>query len=349
MSTPELPTFAELFPRLSNVASPDPNAVRDAFTGILAGAWSPVQVAGFVVALRMRPDDPQLIGAAAEAMRAAMVAIDHDHPLVLDTCGTGGDGHGTLNLSTAAAIVVAAAGVPVAKHGNRAVSSKAGSADVLEELGIPLDIAPSAAHRVLRDAGITFLMAPKHHPAMRHAAQARKELGIRTIFNALGPLANPARATHQLLGSYSDSMRDVFAEALRGLGCQRAWVVHGRDGLDEVSPFGPTEVTELANGRLSRFVVAPEDFGLAPSPQGAIAGGDSRHNAHALRQILAGKPHPARDAVVLNAAAALVVALELEPVAAAERAREMLDSGACERTVERWRSVALAIANEERE
>ncbi len=340
MSEPRYASFAELFPRIGASGRVEPEAVREAFTSILAGAWTPVQVAGFATALRMLPDSAETIAAAAAVMRRDMVRLEHDLPLVVDTCGTGGDGHGSLNLSTAAAIIVAAAGVPVAKHGNRAVSSRAGSADVLESLGIPLDLEVTASGRVLREVGITFLLAPKHHPAMRHAAQARRELGIRTIFNALGPLCNPAHATHQLLGSYADSMRDVFAQALLELGSTRAWVVHGRDGLDEVSPFVPTEVTELSGGRLTRFTVAPEDFGIAPSAPGAIDGADGAKNAAAIERILAGAAHPAADAVVLNAAAALVVALEIAPKAATDRVRELIASGTAMRMLERWRDAA---------
>ncbi len=342
MTELQSPRFADLFHRLSAPSGADPTAVKEALAAVLAGAWTPVQVAGLAVALRMQPDKAQTIAAAASVMREAMIPVKHELPVVVDTCGTGGDGQGSLNLSTAAAVIVAAAGIPVAKHGNRAVSSRAGSADVLEALGIPIDLDPTSAGDVLKDVGIGFLMAPRHHPAMRHAAQARKELGIRTLFNALGPLCNPAGATHQLLGSYDDKMRRIFAEALRGLGCRRAWVVHGRDGLDEVSPFSETEVTELSDGTIRSFSVAPEDFGLSRSPPGAINGGDSSWNARALLTILRGDPHPAADAVILNAAAALVVVRELAPKAAADHVRELLHSGAVTGVLERWRSAAEA-------
>jgi anthranilate phosphoribosyltransferase len=273
-------------------------------------------------------------------MRAAMLGVDHGLARVLDTCGTGGDGLGTVNLSTGAAIIAAAAGVPVAKHGNRAVSSRAGSADVLEALGIPLDVPPHLAAEVLREANIAFLMAPAHHPAMRHGGVARRELGIRTIFNLLGPLANPARATHQLLGAYDDSVRPMLAETLRSLGVERAWVVRGEEGLDEVSPFGPTRVTELSGGSLTEHRIAPEDFGLSPSSEGAVAGGDAEHNARILSDVLSGRPHPATDAFVLNAAAALVVAGDLAPRAAVDRVRQALETGAAARALESWRNAA---------
>jgi len=334
----EAPRFSGVYAELSSPAGISPETVRRVFDAILAGGWTPVQVAGFAVALRMRGESAPVIAAAVESMRAAMMGVDHGLSRVLDTCGTGGDGLGTVNLSTGAAIIVAATGIPVAKHGNRAVSSRAGSADVLEALGIPLDLPPHAAADVLREANIAFLMAPAHHPAMRHGGVARRELGIRTIFNLLGPLANPARATHQLLGAYDDSVRPVLAETLRTLGVQRAWVVRGEDGLDEVSPFGATRVTELSGGSLTEHQVAPEDFGLQPSAQGAVAGGDAEHNARILGEVLSGRPHPATDAFVLNAAAALVVAEELAPRAAVYRVREALQTGAAERTLDNWRA-----------
>src|SRR5579883_69238 len=222
---------------LSRLLAREPVAVDDvraAFDAILAGAWTPVQVGAFAVALRMRGETAEEIVAGAQAMRATMTAVEHALPVVVDTCGTGGDGAHTLNLSSAAAVVVAACGVPVAKHGNRSVSSKCGSADVVEALGVPIDVPPSRQAQVLREAGIAFLFAPAHHPALKHAAQARRELGTRTIFNALGPLANPARATHQLLGVYDEGLRAVAARALGKLGVRRAWVVRSEDGLDEV-------------------------------------------------------------------------------------------------------------------
>jgi anthranilate phosphoribosyltransferase len=230
----------------------------------------------------------------------------------------------------------------VAKHGNRAVSSQAGSADVLEALGIPLDVPPNRAATVLEQANIAFLMAPAHHPAMRHAMVARKELGVRTIFNCLGPLANPARATHQLVGTYDDGLRATFAKTLRKLGTQRAWVVRGADGLDEISPFGPTRVTELDGDEIRELTVTPDTFGLAASPAGAIAGGNADANADVLRQVLSGQQHPSTDAFLLNAGAALVVAEGLDPKAAVERARETIASGAALRTLERWRELAAA-------
>ena len=280
--------FPEVFAAIVGPGGPTPDVVRAAFDAILAGAWTPVQVAGLAVALRMQGESASTIAAAASAMRAAMVPVEHGLPLTLDTCGTGGDGLGTRNVSTAAAIVVAACGVPVAKHGNRAVSSRAGSADVLEALGLPLDVPPERQADVLREVGIAFLFAPAHHPAMRHGGVARRELGIRTIFNVLGPLANPARATHQLLGAYDDALRPVIARTLAELGTARAWVVRGEDGLDEVSPTTATRVSELARGVIVERTVTPEDFGLPRVHSEALRGGDAADNARAIEAILRG-------------------------------------------------------------
>jgi anthranilate phosphoribosyltransferase len=319
---------------------PGADAVRAAFDGILSGEWTALQVAAYAVALRVVGETDEIVAAAVEAMRATMTPVHHDLPRVVDTCGTGGDGAQTLNLSSGAALVVAACDVPVAKHGNRSASSRCGSADVFEALGIPLDIPPVRQGDVLREAGIAFLFARAHHPALRHAAQARSELGTRTIFNALGPLANPARPTHQLVGVYEDALRPIAAKALSRLGVQRAWVVRGEDGLDEVSPCAPTRVTEIVNGAAHERVVTPEDFGVVRLVPAAIGGGDVADNARALLAILDGEPHPAREAVVINAAAALALATGEDLRASADRARRALDSGAARATLERWKLVA---------
>lgn len=335
------PTFAEAFNELEQGALAA-GAIERVFGAILSGAWTPTQIAGLMVALRLRGESAQTIAEAATALRAAMLPVLHRHPRVLDTCGTGGDGQATVNISTGAAIIAAAhaaeAARPlvVAKHGNRAVSSRSGSADVLEALGIAPSPTPALAARSLDEVGIAFLMAPNHHPAMRFAAPVRRELGIRTLFNCLGPLANPAGATHQLLGAYSFHLLQILAETLLSLGTTRAWVVRSEDGLDELSPFGPTRVVELSAGKLRAFDISPGDFGLAVSPAGAIAGGDAAQNAEVLRLVLSGAPHPARDAFVLNAAGALVVAEELSPPAAAQRAAQLIDSGAARAALERW-------------
>jgi anthranilate phosphoribosyltransferase len=334
--------FAKFLSRLLARETVGADDVRSAFEAILSGAWTSVQVGAFAVALRMRGESADEIVGAAQAMRATMAVVDHGLDVVADTCGTGGDGSQSLNLSSAAAVVVAACGVAVAKHGNRASSSRSGSADVFEALGIPLDVPPARQGQVLREAGIAFLFAPAHHPALKHAAQARRELGSRTIFNALGPLANPARATHQLIGVYDDALRPITAAALRGLGSRRAWVVRGEDGLDEVSPCAPTRVSELtARGEVRERVVEPEDFGIARIAREAIAGGDVETNARAMAMILSGDKHPAREAVVLNAAAALAVATDDDLRRCADRARHAIDSRAAMATLDTWRIVAL--------
>lgn len=328
--------FAEVFARLERgpLLADD---VRTAFEQILAGAWTDVQIGAFASAMRLRGEDADAIGAAAEALRAVMSAVDHGLDVVADTCGTGGDGAHTINVSTAAAIVLASCGVHVAKHGNRSVSSRCGSADVVAALGIPLDLVAERHARILRDAHITFLMAPAHHPALRHAATARRELGVRTIFNALGPLVNPARATHQLIGVYDHRLRPIMAGALARLGTKRAWIVRSDDGLDEISPAAPTAVTVLDEGRITERVVSPEDFGIERAALDALAGGDAETNAKVVLGILRGEPHSAANAVVLNAAAALHVVRGGDLRACANEARDALASGRAFATLERWR------------
>jgi anthranilate phosphoribosyltransferase len=333
-------TFARILAREPLTAAD----TRAAFESILSGAWTPIQIGAFAVALRMVGESAEVIAGAAEAMRGAMAVVEHDLPLVVDTCGTGGDGSHTLNISTGAAIVVAACGLPVAKHGNRSASSRCGSADVFEALGIPIDLPPARQGAILRSVGITFLFAQAHHPALKHAAQTRAELRTRTIFNVLGPLANPARATHQLLGVYDDALRPVIARALGRLGAKGAWVVHSEDGLDEVSPCAPTRVSELlANGDVRERIVTPEDFGVARLTRDAIAGADAPTNARGLEAILAGEAHPAAEAVVLNAAGALAVATGDELPACGARARNAIASGAAKETLARWRAAVLRV------
>jgi anthranilate phosphoribosyltransferase len=333
-------TFPEVFALLESRAL-GPAEVGAAFVAILEGAWTAVQIGAFATALRQHGETPAMIVAAAEALRAVMLPVSHGLAEVVDTCGTGGDGAHTLNISTAAAIVVAAAGPYVAKHGNRSVSSRCGSADVVGALGVPVDVDPSRQAEILRDARIAFLMAPAHHPALRHAAQARRELGLRTIFNALGPLVNPARATHQLVGVYDDALRPVMAAALGRLGVTHAWVVRSEDGLDELSPAGPTRVSVLDGGEVTERVVEPEDFGLARADLGSLRGGDAEANAQAILAMLRGEPHPALAAVILNAAAALSLVRGGDLRACADEAKSSIASGRAYETLERWRRAAL--------
>jgi anthranilate phosphoribosyltransferase len=343
--------FADAFTALARHRAIDRTTMRAAFDAILRGEWTPIQTGAFAAALRaLGAESEEVIAAGAEAMREAMTPVVHSRVVVLDTCGTGGDGAGTLNISTAAALVVAACGVAVAKHGNRSVSSKSGSADVVESLGIPLDLSPEQQSILLRDVGIAFLFAPAHHPALKHAAQARSELGIRTIFNALGPLANPARATHQLVGVYDDALRPVMARALGRLGVKKAWVVRAEDGLDEVSTEAPTRVSELrGDGTVHELLISSKEFGLSQNKDSSIKGASSRENAKALEDLLKskGKGHPSADAVVLNAAAALIVAgAETDRRAAAERARRAIDRGDAWNLLDAWRSTAIALRAE---
>ncbi len=340
MST-EVPKFNDVFAEMTGPGGLSASTVRRVFDAIFAGAWSPAMVSGFLVGLRLTGNETAtVIAAAASAMRAVMIPVAHRFPILLDTCGTGGDGSGTLNLSTGAALIASAAGVPVAKHGNRAATSRAGSADVLEAMGIPLDVPGARQHEVLGEAQIAFLFAQAHHPAMRHVMPVRRELGVRTLFNCLGPLANPAGATHQLLGAFDDGIRPVLASALAELGTTRSWVVRSEDGLDEMSPFAATRISEVEGGRVRELSLTPEDFGFQRSPSGAIAGGDPAHNARILESILNNGEHPARDAILLNAAAALVVALGLDPKAAAARARETLQSGTASAALARLKQAA---------
>ena len=330
----ETPKFSDVYAEMTSPSGLSPSTVRRVFDAIFAGAWSPALVSGFLIALRVTGSEtPRVIAAAAAAMRAVMVRVPHDFSVLLDTCGTGGDGADSLNLSTGAALIAAAAGVPVAKHGNRAATSRAGSADVLEQMGIPLDVPGARQGEVLAEARIAFLFAQAHHPAMRHVMPVRRELGVRTLFNGLGPLANPAGATHQLVGAYDDAVRPMLAGALAELGSVRSWVVRSEDGLDEMSPFAPTRISEVDGGKVREFSLSPEDFGLPRSPAGAIAGKDPAHNARVLESILRNEPHPARDAILLNAAAGLVVAWGIEPKEATERARATLTSGAASETL----------------
>jgi anthranilate phosphoribosyltransferase len=277
----------------------------DVMHEIMAGEATPSQVSAFMVGLRMKGETPEEIAGLAMAMRARAMRIDP--AAELDTCGTGGDGSQTFNVSTAAAFVAAGAGVSVAKHGNRAMSSRCGSADVLEALGVRLDLQPDEVERCIRQVGIGFLFAPVFHPAMKHAAGPRKEIGIRSVFNILGPLCNPAGARAQLLGVAEPSLVQTMAGVLNRLECSRAMVVHGEDGLDEVTLSGRTMVCEIVEGRLRTYTLSPDDFGLPFVPRQALEGGSCEENARLLRDVLSGHLGPRFDVVAANSAAALYV------------------------------------------
>ncbi len=316
----------------------DESLMEKAMEAILAGEASNAQIAALVVALRMKRETAQELAVAAKVMRRHCQPVTFKtEEVLLDTCGTGGDGSGTFNISTTTAIVVSACGVAVAKHGNRAASSKSGSADVLEQLGVVLEMPSDRVAECLRENGIGFMFARTYHPAMRFAAPVRSELGIRTLFNLLGPLTNPASATHQLLGIYDPSRLEQIAQVLALLGSKRAWVVHGEDGLDEVSPTGKTRVAQLDDGKVSTFELSPEDFGVEQISLDAIKGGNAERNAAITREILAGQKGPRRDVVLLNAAAALCVAGKADsPEQGARRAAEAIDSGAASAKLDAW-------------
>lgn len=311
-----------------------------AFGLIMAGEATPAQIAGLLMAMRVRGETVAEMTGAVRAMRARMIAVDAP-PDAMDIVGTGGDAAGTLNISTAAAFIVAGCGVKVAKHGNRALSSRSGAADALTALGIPVMETPlDALPGVLDAAGMCFLMAPRHHAALRHAAGPRMELGTRTIFNLLGPLANPARVRRQMTGAFAPEWLRPMAETLGRLGTERAWLVHGM-GLDELTLAGPSKVVELRDGAIREFEVAPEDAGLPRAPAEALRGGDPAENAAALLALLDGAPGPYRDCVLLNAAAALVVAGRADDIrAGTEAARRALDGGAARAVLERLRAAA---------
>jgi anthranilate phosphoribosyltransferase len=303
---------------------------------IFSGTLSDALIGAFMAALATKGETFEELAGAARAMRRKAARIQVSAPVVVDTCGTGGDGSGTFNISTTTAFVVAGCGVTVAKHGNRSISSRCGSADLIEALGVDLNTPPELVEEAVAEIGIGFLFAPLYHGAMKHAAAARKELGIRSIFNMLGPLTNPAGADCQLLGVYAPQLTEMFAEALRLLGSRRALVVHGHDGLDEISVCAPTRVTELKDGLIRTYDIDPERYiGRRAKPE-EVAGGDPNRNAEITRGVLAGKNGACRDVVVLNAAAALMAAGKADNMEAGLRlATESIDSGAAGRKLER--------------
>ena len=313
-----------------------------AFDIIMSGDATPAQMGGFLMALRVRGETVAEITGAARTMRGKMLPVEAPEGAI-DTCGTGGDGKGTLNISTGAALVTAACGVPVAKHGNRALSSKSGAADVLMALGVNVEADMALVEKALWEAKTCFLMAPRHHSAMRHVGPTRVELGTRTIFNLLGPLSNPARVKRQVIGVFAEAWVEPIAKVLKGLGHERAWVVHGADGLDELSTTGASVVAELKDGAVRRFEVTPDEAGLPTATLDDLKGGDAEHNAAIMRAMLEGEPGPFRDVVLYAAAAALIVAGKAEDLkAGAARAAEAVDSGAAKRTLARL----VAITNE---
>jgi anthranilate phosphoribosyltransferase len=305
------------------------------FQAIMRGEADPAQVGGFLVGIAAKGANAEELAAAAEVIRAHCLKIDVGDERVLDTCGTGGDYSGTFNISTAAALVTAASGVKVVKHGSRSATSKSGSADVLEEMGVNLMLDEKGLKRCLDEAGICFAFAWNHHPAMKHVAPVRQTLGVATIFNLLGPLANPAAAKRQLLGVYRAELTELLANVLQRLGSERAWVVHAEDGLDELSTMGPTRISELADGHVTTWSLRPEQYGFAPPSIDSLRVGSAKASAKVIREVLEGREGPARDIVLLNAAGALVVADAADDIASGlEIAAHAVDSGRAGETLD---------------
>lgn len=302
---------------------------------IMAGEASEAQIAALLVGLRMKGEKPWEIAGLARTMREHCVPVRPRRRDVIDTCGTGGDALDTYNISTAAAFIAAGAGAAIAKHGNRSVSSQCGSADVLAELGVDIEMETARVSECIDEVGVGFLFAPAHHPAMRYVMPTRKALGLRTVFNVLGPLTNPADAKRQLLGVYDPDLARLVAEALRELGSDRALVVHGLDGLDELSTLGPTHVAELAEGEVREYTVSPEDLGLPRAQPGDISGGDVSESARQLSDVLEGQSGPRLDIALLNAAAAILVAGRADSLEAGlAQARESVEGGQARQKLE---------------
>ena len=316
---------------------------RQVMEQIMSGEATDAQIGAFLIALRCKGETVDEIAGCAQVMRDKATPIQTSRAPVVDTCGTGGDGSGTFNISTTVAFVAAGAGLCVAKHGNRAMSSKCGSADVLNALGVNIEADAAKVGQCLDEVGIGFLFAPMLHGAMKYAIGPRREIGTRTVFNVLGPLTNPAGARRQLIGVYDGELTDKLTDVLKGLGSERAFVVHGSDGLDEITLTGSTRVSELNDGAVSTYEIKPEDFGLQTAGADALQGGDAEENAQILSQVLQGEEGPRRDVVLLNAAAAIAAAGGAQTLAeGVEKAREAIDSGRAYETLENLKRVSAA-------
>jgi anthranilate phosphoribosyltransferase len=327
--------FGELLEKLTRHEDLTSEEAATAMREVMEGRAAPTQLAALLSALVMKGERPAEIVGFARTMREHAVKLSGSVGEVFDTCGTGGDRSGTFNISSAAALVVAACGVPVAKHGNRSVSSRCGSADVFEQLGVNIGASPPAVERSLREARIAFFFAPTFHPSMKHAAPTRRDLGIRTAFNLLGPLTNPAGASRQIVGVPAPELTELMAHALRMLGTSRAWVVHGAEGIDEISIAGYTKVAECRDGAVHTFYIHPSEFGMAKGAAESLKGGDASTNAAIVRDVLAGRRGGPREVVLLNAGVALFVAGAAESVRAGiRRATEAIDSGAARATLD---------------
>ncbi len=305
--------------------------MQDVMRSIMTGEATPAQIGGFLVGLRMKGETVDEIAAAARVMRELATKVNVNGPHLVDTCGTGGDGAKTFNISTASAFVVAAAGGKVAKHGNRSISSRSGSADVLEAAGVNLDIAPEQVAQCINEVGVGFMFAPKHHGAMKHAIGPRKEMAVRTLFNVLGPLTNPAAAPNQVLGVFSEDLVESMAKVLAKLGSKHVLVVHADDGLDEISIGADTAVAELKDGKISSYTIAPEQFGMKRGDLAMLAVDDAQQSLKMIQGVFANHPGPARDIVALNAGAAIYVAgIADSLVAGVRKAQEVLKNGAAQ-------------------
>jgi anthranilate phosphoribosyltransferase len=334
-----MPELKPLLAKVANGESLSHEEARGAFEILMSGEATPSQIGGFLMALRVRGETVAEITGAVETMRSKMLPVSGPADAI-DIVGTGGDGLGTYNISTLASLIVAGCRVPVAKHGNRAQSSKSGTADTLAVLGVNLEIGPDLISRCISEAGIGFMFASMHHAAMRHVGPSRVELGTRTIFNLLGPLSNPAGAKRQLLGVFAPKWLGPIAEVLRDLGSETVWVVHG-DGMDEITTTGVTQVTALEGGKIRSFELTPMDFGVQPAMLDELKGGDGVHNAAALRSVLGGAKNAYRDISLCNAAAALVVAGKAETIADGMRlATRSLDSGEAAAALDRLVAVS---------
>ena len=334
--------FKVLIGKVATGASLTRDEAAHAFDLMMSGAATPSQMGGLLMALRVRGESIDEITGAVTTMREKMLRVDAP-PNAIDVVGTGGDASGTYNISTLAALIVAGAGVPVAKHGNRALSSKSGAADVLMALGVKIELTPEQVGRCIREAGIGFMFAPAHHPAMKNVAASRVELGTRTIFNLLGPLSNPAGVKRQMVGVFSKQWLQPLAEALNNLGSEAAWVVHGSDGLDEITVCGKTSVAALEKGKVRTFEIAPEDVGLQRGKPDDLRGGDAKSNATALLGVLGGAKGPHRDVAVMNAGAALIVAgMAANLKDGVALAQQSIDSGAAKQRLDKLIAVSSA-------
>ncbi|WP_041798729.1 anthranilate phosphoribosyltransferase [Rhodopseudomonas palustris] len=334
--------FKAVIAKVATGASLTRDEAANAFDAMMSGDATPSQMGALLMGLRVRGETVDEITGAVTTMRAKMLTVAAP-PDAVDVVGTGGDGSGSVNVSTCTSFVVAGCGVPVAKHGNRALSSKSGAADVLNALGVKIDITPDHVGRCVAEAGIGFMFAPTHHPAMKNVGPTRVELATRTIFNLLGPLSNPAGVKRQMIGVFSRQWVQPLAQVLQNLGSESIWVVHGSDGLDEITLSGPTAVAELKNGEIRTFEIGPEDAGLPRAPADALKGGDAEANAVALRAVLEGMPGPYRDVALLNAAATLIVAGKAKDLKeGVALGAQSIDSGAAEARLKKLIAVSAA-------